>query len=146
MEDVSDNSSNQLLLRLFLVFGKTKRLQQSLVTRRKSEQIARVSCDTNLVLLDFPIDPGLQDEKRLSAKLPTSLGCSQFFSRSIHIRMESIDWIPMTSDDMRFTSQAWNRLFRIKEQVVREYVMEFLSSFTFRDHIEALDEADTMVF
>ncbi|GJS78670.1 hypothetical protein Tco_0728551 [Tanacetum coccineum] len=37
-------------------------------------------------------------------------------------------------------------LFRIKEQVVREYVMEFLSSFTFVDHIEALDEADTMVF
>ncbi|GJV49296.1 hypothetical protein Tco_1439508, partial [Tanacetum coccineum] len=36
------------------------------------------------------------------------------------------------------------RLFRIKDQVVREYVMEFLSSFTFRDHIEALDEADTM--
>ncbi|GKD74416.1 hypothetical protein Tco_1332698, partial [Tanacetum coccineum] len=49
-------------------------------------------------------------------------------------------------DDRRFVSQAWNRLFRIKEQVVREYVMEFLSSFTFRDHIEELDEADTMVF
>ncbi|GJU05277.1 zinc finger, CCHC-type containing protein [Tanacetum coccineum] len=37
-------------------------------------------------------------------------------------------------------------LDQIKEKVVREYVMEFLSSFTFRDHIEALDEADTMVF
>ncbi|GJV93372.1 hypothetical protein Tco_1541185, partial [Tanacetum coccineum] len=37
-------------------------------------------------------------------------------------------------------------LFRIKEQVVREYVMEFLSSFTFKDHIEELDEANTMVF
>ncbi|GJV12328.1 hypothetical protein Tco_1353869 [Tanacetum coccineum] len=49
-------------------------------------------------------------------------------------------------DDRRFVSQAWNRLFRIKEQVVREYVMEFLSSFTFRDHVEELDEADTMVF
>ncbi|GJV93371.1 retrotransposon protein, putative, ty1-copia subclass [Tanacetum coccineum] len=45
-------------------------------------------------------------------------------------------------DDRRFTSQAWNRLFRIKEQVVREYVMEFLSSFTFRDHIKELDVAD----
>ncbi|GJY32756.1 hypothetical protein Tco_0417225 [Tanacetum coccineum] len=42
-------------------------------------------------------------------------------------------------DDRRFTSQAWNRLFRIKEQVVREYV-------TFRDHIEELDVANTMVF
>ncbi|GJZ34924.1 hypothetical protein Tco_0580741 [Tanacetum coccineum] len=49
-------------------------------------------------------------------------------------------------DDRRFVSQAWNRLFRIKEQVVREYVMELLSSFTYRDHIEELDEADTMVF
>ncbi|GKE21751.1 hypothetical protein Tco_1433263 [Tanacetum coccineum] len=45
-------------------------------------------------------------------------------------------------DDRRFVSQAWNRLFRIKEQVVREYVMEFLSSFTFRDHIKELEEAD----
>ncbi|GKD74460.1 hypothetical protein Tco_1332742, partial [Tanacetum coccineum] len=49
-------------------------------------------------------------------------------------------------DDRRFTSQAWNKLFRIKEQIVREYVMEFLSSFTFRDHIEELDIVDTMVF
>ncbi|GJT46498.1 hypothetical protein Tco_0955213 [Tanacetum coccineum] len=49
-------------------------------------------------------------------------------------------------DDRRFTSQAWNRLFRIKEQVVREYVMEFLSSFTFRDYIEELDTTYTMVF
>ncbi|GKE21551.1 hypothetical protein Tco_1433063 [Tanacetum coccineum] len=49
-------------------------------------------------------------------------------------------------DDRHFTSQAWNRLLRINEQVVREYVMEFLSSFTFRDHIEELDTADTMVF
>ncbi|GJY21300.1 hypothetical protein Tco_0393866 [Tanacetum coccineum] len=31
-------------------------------------------------------------------------------------------------------------------QVIREYLMEFLSSFTFRDHTEELDEADTMVF
>ncbi|GJY56982.1 zinc knuckle CX2CX4HX4C containing protein [Tanacetum coccineum] len=30
--------------------------------------------------------------------------------------------------------------------VVREYVMEFLSSFTFKDHIEELNAADTMVF
>ncbi|GJX59160.1 hypothetical protein Tco_0290550 [Tanacetum coccineum] len=54
--------------------------------------------------------------------------------------------VSFEQDDRRFTSQAWNRLFRIKDQVVREYVMEFLSSFTFRDHIEALDEADTMGF
>ncbi|GJW35490.1 retrovirus-related pol polyprotein from transposon TNT 1-94 [Tanacetum coccineum] len=40
--------------------------------------------------------------------------------------------VSFEQDDRRFISQAWNRLFRIKEQVVREYVMEFLSSFTFR--------------
>ncbi|GJU03334.1 hypothetical protein Tco_1113672 [Tanacetum coccineum] len=59
---------------------------------------------------------------------------NQFF----HVRYEQ--------DNRRFTSQAWNVLFRIKEQVVREYVMEFLLIFTFRDHIEELDVADTMVF
>ncbi|GJR01258.1 hypothetical protein Tco_0524242 [Tanacetum coccineum] len=48
--------------------------------------------------------------------------------------------------DRTFTSQAWNRLFRIQEQVVREYVMEFLSSFTFRDNILDLNNVDTMGF
>ncbi|GJW64851.1 hypothetical protein Tco_0116735 [Tanacetum coccineum] len=37
-------------------------------------------------------------------------------------------------------------LFRIQEQVVREYVLEFLSSFTFREHIMELANVDTMVF
>ncbi|GJX38966.1 hypothetical protein Tco_0252269, partial [Tanacetum coccineum] len=37
-------------------------------------------------------------------------------------------------------------LFRIREQVVREYVFEFLSSFKFRDHVVELDIADTMRF
>ncbi|GJT35100.1 hypothetical protein Tco_0925519 [Tanacetum coccineum] len=37
-------------------------------------------------------------------------------------------------------------LFRIQEQVVKEYVIEFLSSFTFRDNIMDLDNVDTMVF
>nr|GFC69789.1 hypothetical protein [Tanacetum cinerariifolium] len=46
--------------------------------------------------------------------------------------------------DRTFTSQAWNRLFRIQEQVVKEYVMKFLSSFTFRDSIVDLDNVDTM--
>ncbi|GKB11123.1 hypothetical protein Tco_0845046 [Tanacetum coccineum] len=48
--------------------------------------------------------------------------------------------------DRSFTSQAWNRLFRIQEQVIREYVMEFLSSIIFKDHIEELDHEDTLVF
>nr|GEY14269.1 hypothetical protein [Tanacetum cinerariifolium] len=39
-----------------------------------------------------------------------------------------------------------NLLFRIQEQVTREYVLEFLSSFTFREHIVELDNVDTMVF
>ncbi|GJY03845.1 hypothetical protein Tco_0369785 [Tanacetum coccineum] len=54
--------------------------------------------------------------------------------------------VSYTKEDGTFTSQAWNRLFRIQEQVIREYVMEFLSSFTFRDHIVDLDNVDTMVF
>nr|GEX55071.1 hypothetical protein [Tanacetum cinerariifolium] len=37
------------------------------------------------------------------------------------------------------------RLFRIQEQVIREYVSEFFSSFTFREHIAKLDNVDTMV-
>nr|GEV05748.1 hypothetical protein [Tanacetum cinerariifolium] len=45
-----------------------------------------------------------------------------------------------------FTPQARNRLFTIQEQVVKEYVMEFLSSFAFREHIVDLDNDDTMVF
>ncbi|GJV20737.1 hypothetical protein Tco_1369757 [Tanacetum coccineum] len=54
--------------------------------------------------------------------------------------------VSYSEEDRSFTSQAWNRFFRIHEQVVREYVMEFLSSFTFRDHIVDLDNANTMVF
>ncbi|GJT97257.1 hypothetical protein Tco_1092775 [Tanacetum coccineum] len=45
-----------------------------------------------------------------------------------------------------FTSQAWNRLFRIQEPIVREYVYEFLSSVKFRDHTSELELADTLVF
>ncbi|GKD74697.1 hypothetical protein Tco_1332979, partial [Tanacetum coccineum] len=37
-------------------------------------------------------------------------------------------------------------LFMIREQVVREYVLEFLSSFKFGDHVMELYIADTMVF
>nr|GFA91603.1 hypothetical protein [Tanacetum cinerariifolium] len=49
-------------------------------------------------------------------------------------------------EDRIFSSQAWNRLFRIQEQVVREYVMVFLSNFTFKDHVMELNIADTMFF
>nr|GEW50681.1 hypothetical protein [Tanacetum cinerariifolium] len=35
---------------------------------------------------------------------------------------------------------------RLRERVVREYVMEFLSSFTFRDHTIDLDNVETLVF
>ncbi|GJU31852.1 hypothetical protein Tco_1175441 [Tanacetum coccineum] len=54
--------------------------------------------------------------------------------------------VKQLADDRTFTSQAWNMLFRILEQVVREYVMEFLSSFTFRENIMDLDNDDTMIF
>ncbi|GJS82932.1 hypothetical protein Tco_0749473 [Tanacetum coccineum] len=49
-------------------------------------------------------------------------------------------------EDRTFTSQAWNRLFRIQEPVIRVYVLEFLSSFKFRDHVIELDIVDTIVF
>ncbi|GJZ28031.1 hypothetical protein Tco_0572678 [Tanacetum coccineum] len=66
----------------------------------------------------------------------------EFKKRLTKIQIKEIE----CPEGLNFEEFAWNRLFRIKEQVVREYVMEFLSSFTFRDHIEGLDEADTMVF
>ncbi|GJV72936.1 hypothetical protein Tco_1492931 [Tanacetum coccineum] len=49
-------------------------------------------------------------------------------------------------DVLPWLRRNWLVVAPIKEQVVREYVMEFLSSFTFKDHIKELDEADTMVF
>ncbi|GJS78239.1 putative reverse transcriptase domain-containing protein [Tanacetum coccineum] len=49
-------------------------------------------------------------------------------------------------EDRTFTSQAWNRLFRIQELMIYEYALEFLSSFKFRDHVMELDIVDTMVF
>ncbi|GJU09191.1 hypothetical protein Tco_1125621 [Tanacetum coccineum] len=48
--------------------------------------------------------------------------------------------------DRTFNSQAWNRLFRIQEPVIQEYVLEFLSIFKFRDHVVELDIVDIMVF
>ncbi|GJU83325.1 hypothetical protein Tco_1285690 [Tanacetum coccineum] len=60
--------------------------------------------------------------------------------------LEQFYHIRFRHNDRTFTSQAWNRLFRIREQVVREYVLEFLSSFKFRDHVVELDIDDTIVF
>ncbi|GJY87694.1 hypothetical protein Tco_0502322 [Tanacetum coccineum] len=45
-----------------------------------------------------------------------------------------------------FIDFAWNRLFRIQEPVIREYVLEFLSIFKFKYHVMELDIVDTMVF
>nr|GEV44451.1 hypothetical protein [Tanacetum cinerariifolium] len=60
--------------------------------------------------------------------------------------LEQLCHVSFMHDDRTFTSQAWNMLFRIREQVVREYVLEFLSSFKFRDHVVELDIDDTIVF
>ncbi|GJR39110.1 hypothetical protein Tco_1214794, partial [Tanacetum coccineum] len=60
--------------------------------------------------------------------------------------LEQFYHVSFRHDGRTFTSQAWNRLFRIREQVIREYVMEFLSSFRFRDHVVELNIDDTMVF
>ncbi|GKC22429.1 hypothetical protein Tco_1024579 [Tanacetum coccineum] len=83
------------------------------------------------------------------AVVPVGFDFEEFGALHDGIALQNLDqfcYVSFEQDDRRFISQAWNRLFRIKEQVVREYVMEFMSSFTFRDHIEKLDVADTIVF
>ncbi|GJY03199.1 hypothetical protein Tco_0361351 [Tanacetum coccineum] len=104
---------------------------------------------------NFTLETRKEFKKRLTEirikeiKRPEGLDFEEFGALHDGISLQNLDQfchVSYEQDDRRFVSQAWNRLFRIKEQVVREYVMEFLSSFTFRDHIEELDEADTMVF
>ncbi|GJS83069.1 hypothetical protein Tco_0749610 [Tanacetum coccineum] len=104
---------------------------------------------------DFTLDTQKEFKKRLTEirikeiECPKGLDFEEFGALHEGISLQNLDQfchVSFEQDDRRFISQAWNRLFRIKEQVVREYVMEFLSSFTFRDHIEKLDVADTMVF
>ncbi|GKB80184.1 hypothetical protein Tco_0947079 [Tanacetum coccineum] len=80
---------------------------------------------------------------------PEALDIDEFSSLHEGISLQNLDQlchVSYTQDDKTFTSQAWNRLFRIQEQVIREYVLEFLSSFTFKEHIAELDNVDTMVF
>ncbi|GJW51927.1 putative reverse transcriptase domain-containing protein [Tanacetum coccineum] len=80
---------------------------------------------------------------------PKALDYAEFSTLHDGLSLQNLDHFCHVSyrhEDRIFTSQAWNRLFRIQEQVVREYVMEFLSSFMFRDHVVELDIADTMVF
>ncbi|GJS62940.1 hypothetical protein Tco_0677504 [Tanacetum coccineum] len=82
-------------------------------------------------------------------KRPEALNIDEFGALHEGIALQNLNQLCHVSyreEDRTFTSQAWNMLFRIHERVVREYVMEFLSSFTFRDHIVDLDNADTMVF
>nr|GEU63689.1 ribonuclease H-like domain-containing protein [Tanacetum cinerariifolium] len=62
------------------------------------------------------------------------------------LTLEQFCHVSFRHNDRNFTSQAWNRLFGIREQVVRVYVLELLSSFKFRDHVVELDINDTMVF
>ncbi|GJW78986.1 hypothetical protein Tco_0140668 [Tanacetum coccineum] len=49
-------------------------------------------------------------------------------------------------DALDIADFAWNRLFRIQEPVIQEYVLKFLSSFKFRGHVMEIDIVDTMVF
>ncbi|GKF07713.1 hypothetical protein Tco_0041937, partial [Tanacetum coccineum] len=102
----------------------------------------------------FTLETRKEFKKRLTEirikeiERPEGIDFEEFGALHDGISLQNLDQFCHVSyelDDRRFVSQAWNRLFRIKEHVVREYVMEFLSSFTFRDHIEELDEADTMV-
>ncbi|GJZ20940.1 hypothetical protein Tco_0557979 [Tanacetum coccineum] len=80
---------------------------------------------------------------------PKALDIDEFSTLHEGISLQNLNQLYHVSymeEDRTTTSQAWNKLFRIQERVVKEYVMEFLSSFTFRDHIVDLDNIDTMVF
>ncbi|GKD80298.1 hypothetical protein Tco_1342919, partial [Tanacetum coccineum] len=80
---------------------------------------------------------------------PEALDYAEFSTLHDGVALQNLDQFCHVSyrhDDRIFTSQAWSKLFKIQEQVVREYVMEFLSCFTFKDHVVELDIADTMVF
>ncbi|GJR20865.1 hypothetical protein Tco_0969392 [Tanacetum coccineum] len=87
--------------------------------------------------------------QRKDIERPKSLDIEEFAALHEGIALQNLNQfyhVSFRQGDRTFTSQAWNWLFRIQEQVVREYVMEFLSSFTFRDSIVDLDNVDTMVF
>ncbi|GJY96489.1 hypothetical protein Tco_0513399 [Tanacetum coccineum] len=78
---------------------------------------------------------------------PKALDYAEFSTLHEGSALQNLDqfcYVSYRHDDRTFTSQAWNRLFRIQEQVVREYVMEFMSSFKFRDHVMELDIVDTV--
>ncbi|GJW41897.1 hypothetical protein Tco_0070696 [Tanacetum coccineum] len=104
---------------------------------------------------DFSLDSRKEFKKRLmeiqkkEIERPEALDIEEFATLHKGIALQNLNQfchVSFTQDDRTFTSQAWNMLFRIQEQFVREYVMEFLSSFTFRDNIVDLDSVDTMVF
>ncbi|GJY15557.1 hypothetical protein Tco_0385979 [Tanacetum coccineum] len=78
--------------------------------------------------------------------VPKALNFSDF--GTIHGRrtLQELDEFCKVSfryEDRSFSSQAWNRLFMIQEPVIREYVLEFLSTIKFKDHVVELDVNDT---
>nr|GEX05453.1 hypothetical protein [Tanacetum cinerariifolium] len=80
---------------------------------------------------------------------PEALDYVEFSTLHEGHALQSLDQLCHVSyrhKDRTFTSQAWNRLFRIQKHVVREYVMEFMSSFKSRNHVVELDRKHTMVF
>nr|GEX43815.1 hypothetical protein [Tanacetum cinerariifolium] len=87
----------------------------------------------------------LVEIQRKEIKRPEALDIKEFAALHVGIALQNLNQfchISFRQGDSSFTSQAWNKLFRIQEQVFREYVMEFLSSFTFRDSIMDLDNAE----
>ncbi|GJY43842.1 hypothetical protein Tco_0432055 [Tanacetum coccineum] len=73
----------------------------------------------------------LLEMSRKEIKGPEALDIKEFGTLHEGRALQSIDHFCHFSyrqDNRSFISQAWNRLFRIREQVVREYVMEFLCS------------------
>ncbi|GJV39808.1 reverse transcriptase domain-containing protein [Tanacetum coccineum] len=92
---------------------------------------------------DFSLDSQTEFMKRLvviqkkEIERPKALDIKEFAALHEGISLQNLNQfchVSFMHDDRTFTSQTWNRLFRIQEQVFREYVMEFLSSFTFSRH------------
>ncbi|GJR10643.1 hypothetical protein Tco_0793295 [Tanacetum coccineum] len=81
-------------------------------------------------------------------EVPKALNFSNFGNihgvRTLH-ELDEFCRFSFRHEDMSFSSQAWNKLFRIQEPVIREYVLEFLSTISFKDHVVELDVNDHVV-
>ncbi|GKD52102.1 hypothetical protein Tco_1281078, partial [Tanacetum coccineum] len=62
------------------------------------------------------------------------------------LRVEARDDIGYDKGQELFTSHAWRRLFEIRAPLVKEFILEFLSTCRMSDMEMGLDVADTLCF